>query len=124
MRRPPRSRCASSSSRSTNTGGFTGLEDLWNFFYWSGMSLNGFDNVSHFLRVGITLNKCSPFENRTLQSNPELKEKFEDCNQWTGPNQPGVTTPDFTRGPQAASLARKAGKPAAKVGERRSPGQP
>ena len=107
-----------------NNGGFTGLENLWNFFYWSGMSLNGFDNVSHFLRVGITVNKCSPFENRTLMSNPELKKHFEDCNQWTGPNQPGVTTPDFTRGAQAASLARKAGKPAAKVGERRGPGQP
>ncbi|HEV2724164.1 MAG TPA: MlaD family protein [Thermoleophilaceae bacterium] len=107
-----------------NNGGFTGLEDLWNFFYWSGMSLNGFDDVSHFLRVGITLNKCSPYENRTLQSNPELKKFFEDCNQWTGPNQPGVTTPDFTRGAQAAALRRNAGRPAARVGERRSPGQP
>ena len=109
-----------------NNGGFTGLESLWNFFYWSGMSLNGFDNVSHFLRVGVTVNKCSPFENRTLISNPELKEKFEDCNQWLGPNQPGVTTPDFTRGPRAASLRRRSGQPAParRVGERRSPGQP
>jgi len=107
-----------------NNGGFTGLEDLWNFFYWSGMSLNGFDEVSHFLRVSVTATKCSPYENRTLQSNPELKQFFEDCNQWTGPNQPGNTTPDFTRGPQAAALAREAGKPAARVGERRSPGQP
>ena len=108
-----------------NNGGFTGLESLWNFFYWSGMSLNGFDNVSHFLRVGVTLNKCSPFENRTLLSNPELKQKFEDCNQWLGPNQPGVTTPDFTRGAQAASLrGRTAPKAAKKVGERRGPGQP
>jgi virulence factor Mce-like protein len=107
-----------------NTGGFTGLENLWNFFYWSGMSLNGFDNVSHFLRVGLTVTKCSEFENRTLISNPELKQHFEDCNQWLGPNQPGVTTPDFTRGAQAAALKRAAGKPAKKVGERRSPGQP
>ena len=107
-----------------NTGGWTGFESLWNFFYWSGMSLNGFDNVSHFLRVGITLNKCSPFENRSLLSHPELKQFFDDCNQWIGPNQPGVTTPDFTRGAQAASLRRKARKPAAKVGERRAPGQP
>ena len=109
-----------------NNGGFTGLEDLWNFFYWSGMSLNGFDNVSHFLRVAITLNKCSPFENRTLQSNPELREKFEDCNQWLGPNQPGNTTPDFTRGAQAASLRKRAAAPAParRIGERRAPGQP
>ena len=115
-----------------NTGGFTGLENLWNFFYWSGMSLNGFDNVSHFLRVGITLNKCSPYENRTLISNPELKDFFEDCNQWLGPNQPGVTTPDFTRGPQAAALrarggqARQAGGRAARprpAGRRPAPGQ-
>jgi phospholipid/cholesterol/gamma-HCH transport system substrate-binding protein len=107
-----------------NTGGFTGLEDLWNFFYWSGMSLNGFDSTSHFLRVGLTVNKCSPFENRTLLSNPELKQFFEDCNQWLGPNQPGITTPDFTRGPQAAAIKRESGKPAKKIGERRKPGQP
>ena len=107
-----------------NNGGFTGLENLWNFFYWSGMSLNGFDDVSHFLRVGVTLNKCSPFQNHSLLTHPELTKLFEDCNQWLGPNQPGVTTPDFTRGAQAASLRKRARKPARKVGERRAPGQP
>ncbi len=63
-------------------------------------------------------------ENNTPQRDPELKEKFDKCNSYLGPNQPGVTTPDFTRGAQAASLQREAAKPAAKAGERRSAGQP
>ena len=90
------------------------------------MSRNGYHHVSHFLRVGITLHKCSPYEKRTLQSNPELKQKFADADQSPGPNQPGITTPDFTRGRRAASLRRRGGEPAParRVGERRAPGQP
>ena len=109
-----------------NNGGFTGLEALWTYFFWQSMSLNGFDNISHVLRLGITVSDCSPLENRTLQSNPELKAKFDKCNAFLGPNQPGNTTPDFTQGASAASLKadQSGAKPASKEGERRSAGQP
>ncbi|MEJ7714336.1 MAG: MlaD family protein [Thermoleophilaceae bacterium] len=107
-----------------NNGGFTGLESFWSYFFWQTLALNNFDSVSHVLRVGLTLTECSPLENRTLQSNPELKAKFDKCNSYLGPNQPGVTTPDFTRGARAASVSRQADKPALKAGERRSAGQP
>ncbi len=107
-----------------NKGGFTGLESLWTYFFWQSQSLNAFDSIGHVLRLGITVSECSQLENRTLQSNPELKAKFDKCNGWLGPNQPGNTTPDFTRGANAAALKSEAGKPAGKVGERRSPGQP
>jgi hypothetical protein len=77
------------------------------------------------LRVGITASACSPLENRTLQTDPSLKAKFNQCNAFLGPNQPGNTTPDFTRGAAAASLRSESqAKPAAKAGERRSAGQP
>ncbi len=111
-----------------NTGGFTGLESLWNYFFWQSLSLNAFDDIGHVLRLGVTATDCSPLENRTLQSNPELKSKFDKCNSWLGPNQPGNTTPDFTRtGSSARASARSedgSPEPAAKRGERRSPGQP
>src|SRR3712207_7088822 len=35
-------------------GGFTAMESLWNYFFWQTLSLNGYDNVSHVLRVGVT----------------------------------------------------------------------
>ncbi len=107
-----------------NNGGFTAFESLWNYFFWQTLSINNFDKIGHVLRVGVTLTDCSPLENRTLQSNPELKPKFDKCNSYIGPNQPGNTTPDFTRGGRAAALAKAAGKPPARAGERRSAGQP
>ena len=113
-----------------NNGGFTGLESLWTYFFWQSQSLNAFDDIGHVLRLGVTVTDCSPLENRTLQSNPELKSKFDKCNSWLGPNQPGNTTPDFTRtgSAQAAAKSKKDGdsgaEPATKVGERRSAGQP
>ncbi len=107
-----------------NNGGFTGLESFWSYFFWQTLSINGFDEVGHMLRIGLSLTECSPLENRTLQSNPELKPKFDKCNSYLGPNQPGSTTPDFTRGGKAAAAAKVANRPASKVGERRSAGQP
>ena len=31
-------------------GGFTGLEAIWNYPFWQGLSINGFDSVGHILR--------------------------------------------------------------------------
>jgi len=107
-----------------NNGGFTGLESFWSYFFWQTLSLNGFDNISHMLRIGAAITECSPLENRTLQSNPELKPKFDRCNAFLGPNQPGSTTPDFTRGGQAAALAKASRTPVSKAGAPRAAGQP
>ncbi len=107
--------------------GFTGLEAIWNFVYWSGMSVNGFDQVSHFLRVSLTLSKCSEYYNQSIRRTPTnaVKTHFADCNQWLGPNQPGVTTPDYTAGETAAARDAKGNwvaRPASKRGERRETG--
>ena len=119
---------ASDPSNRFKTTGFTGLESFWNYFFWQSMSINGFDSLSHILRISVVLSEgatgCSPYENDTPQRDPSLAEKFRQCNQYLGPNQPGIYTPDFTTGAGAASLAREAGKPAKKVGERRTDGQP
>jgi ABC-type transporter Mla subunit MlaD len=100
--------------------GFTGLEALWNYFFWQGLSINGFDEYSHMLRISITETKCGQLYNRLDLDNPEDRQTFEDCSQWLGPNLPGITRPDFTAGATAA----RAEEPARHVGERRSAGQP
>ena len=42
-------------------GGFTGLESIWNYFYWQTLSINMFDDVAHIVRLGLTVSegKCS-----------------------------------------------------------------
>jgi virulence factor Mce-like protein len=101
---------------------FTGMEALWNYFFWQGLSINGFDQHSHMLRISITESKCGQLYNEFDLSNPKDRETFEDCSQWLGPNLPGITTPDFTEGATPAAAGREA--PAGQPGERRSAGQP
>jgi ABC-type transporter Mla subunit MlaD len=73
---------------------FTGLEIIWNYFFWQGLSINGYDQISHMLRAGLNINECSELDN---EEHPD-SQKFKDCSQWLGPNLPGITTPDFTDG--------------------------
>jgi ABC-type transporter Mla subunit MlaD len=108
--------------REGGPSGFTGLEALWNYFFWQGLSINGFDKYSHMLRISILESKCGQLYNDFDFSNPKDKETFEDCSQWLGPNLPGITTPDFTEGATARAAGRET--PAGQLGERRSAGQP
>jgi virulence factor Mce-like protein len=101
--------------------GFTGLEALWNYFFWQSLSINGYDDFSHQLRVAITESKCGELHTEFDLSNPEEKKEFEDCSQWLGPNLPGITTPDFT---DTGATAARRDAPATRVGEQRSAGQP
>ncbi len=102
-------------------GGFTGLEAIWNYLYWQSLSINGFDSVGHILRVSLSINQCS---NLYTEVDPN-SDLFKRCSQWLGPNLPGITTPDFSDNrAQLARLERQARQPAARVGERRGPGQP
>ena len=65
--------------------GFTGMEAFVNYTYWQTLSINGFDEISHFLRIiGIEDEECAPFS-----VNPE-KHVLERCNAFLGPTQPGV----------------------------------
>ena len=103
-------------------GGFTGMEALWNYFFWQTLSLNGYDDVGHVLRVGVT----EPGECAELHSDVDPNsETFRHCSQWLGPDLPGITTPDFTDGgSRSARVRAEGGKPARRLGERRAPGEP
>jgi phospholipid/cholesterol/gamma-HCH transport system substrate-binding protein len=43
--------------------GFTGMEALANYIYWQSLGINGFDQVSHFLRIVVFINDCSGYQN-------------------------------------------------------------
>jgi ABC-type transporter Mla subunit MlaD len=101
-----------------NTGPFTGLEAIWNYGFWQTLSVNMFDGTAHIVRLGAQLDEdCSQFQNNPSQA------VIDKCNQWLGPDQPGITTPDPTAGGGGAAMA-EAGKPAKRRGERRGPGEP
>ncbi len=83
-------------------GGFTGMEALWNYFYWQTLTTNALDDVGHVLRLSVLVNECSPY-----QTNPS-PALLEECNEFLGPTQPGVTTPDPTETSEAASAPARA----------------
>jgi virulence factor Mce-like protein len=92
-------------------GGFTGMEAVWNYFFWQTLSINALDDVGHILRLSVLVNECSPY-----QTDPS-EATLEECNSFLGPTQPGVTTPDPTEGSTPAAAQSAPPSPA-----KRSPG--
>lgn len=80
--------------------GFTGMEALANYLYWQSLGINGFDQVSHFLRIVIFQNDCSGYQNNPT---PAL---IEQCSTGVGPYQPCLlkdtdqTVPGKAEGPE------------------------
>jgi ABC-type transporter Mla subunit MlaD len=106
--------------------GFTGLEALWNYPFWQGQSINGYDKIGHLLRVSIFGDPdCAALQtNLDPNHDPNDKRILDKCSQWLGPSLPGINAPDFTSSPRTlAQMERESRKPAAHVGERRQPGQ-
>jgi virulence factor Mce-like protein len=104
-------------------GGFTGMEAVWNYFFWQTLSINMLDDTAHMLRASLTaVPDCMKFTNS--KPNPETLKK---CNSYLGPSQPGILTSDPLddgSNPAAASVRANAGKPATRMGERRGEGMP
>ncbi|MFL5866647.1 MAG: hypothetical protein ACJ766_06050, partial [Thermoleophilaceae bacterium] len=105
--------------------GWTGLESIWNYPFWQGLSINGYDNVSHLLRVSVYGDPdCAALHTHFDLSDPSQKAVFDKCSQWLGPNLPGITSPDFTSNPrELATLEKESKQPAKHVGEVRHAGQ-
>ena len=64
--------------------GFTGMEALLNYVYWQVLGINGFDQVSHFLRIVLLRNDCSGYQNNPTEALIEL------CSTGVGPYQPCI----------------------------------
>jgi hypothetical protein len=82
-------------------GGFTGMEAIWDYFYWQALSTNALDKTGHVLRLTAIVNQCSAYQVKR-QGNEAL---FDDCNQWLGPYQPGLNAPDPTKTSGKAATA-------------------
>jgi ABC-type transporter Mla subunit MlaD len=107
-------------------GGFTGMEAVWNYFFWQALTTNALDDIGHVLRVAITVapGGCSEYF-FTRPDEPEERETFDECNQWLGPYQPGINAPDPTErtsGSPAVAASRPAGPAGGPAG--RPPGAP
>jgi ABC-type transporter Mla subunit MlaD len=106
--------------------GFTGMEAVWNYFFWQTLSINMLDETSHILRASLTLNDCSNWRNEPPKTEAD-RELFDKCNSYLGPNQPGIFSPDPLddgSNPNAARVRAESGKPPARPGEQRGEGQP
>jgi ABC-type transporter Mla subunit MlaD len=110
-----------------NGRGFTGMEGIWNFFYWQTLSINEFDSISHFLRVLLIDDpNCSPY---TADARPPSRGGQNDqgdkgrrlCASYLGPHQPGITAPDPTANGASAAASST---PVSKRGAPRGVGQP
>ena len=87
--------------------GFTGMEALWNYFYWQALGTNAFDEVSKVLRIVAIQSPCAPY-------NPKPNEaQIRNCASWLGPNQPGINRPDPTDGPALGNAKPAEPAPAA-----------
>ncbi len=76
----------------TGQGGFTGMEAIWNYFFWQTLSTNALDDLGHVLRLNVSVGPCSGYFNHR-----EGQEAvFDQCRQWLGPNQPAINQPDPT----------------------------
>ncbi|MEA2138205.1 MAG: hypothetical protein QOG56_1355, partial [Solirubrobacteraceae bacterium] len=88
---------ATEPNRLSPTGkGFTGLEALLQSFFTQSQALNIFDSKSYILKLSLLVNQCSQYTDAT--SAREHPQRTKDCNQWLGPNQPGITTGALARG--------------------------
>jgi hypothetical protein len=81
--------------------GFTGMEAILNYVYWQTLGINGFDQMSHFLRIVLLRNDCSAYQNNPTVALIEL------CSTGVGPYQPCIlkdgdeTVPGLAEGPKS-----------------------
>jgi ABC-type transporter Mla subunit MlaD len=111
----------------SSEGGFTGMEAIWNYFFWQTLSINMLDDDAHMLRASLTaVPDCIPFRNEPPKTEAD-KETFKRCNSYLGPNQPGIFSPDPLddgSNPNAARVRAESGQPATRIGEQRGEGMP
>ena len=75
-------------------GGYTGLESLIRYFFRQSQAINLFDASSYMLKASVFLDRpCANYADDDAVRDGRAPER---CRAWLGPNQPGVTSPDFT----------------------------
>jgi ABC-type transporter Mla subunit MlaD len=94
-------------------GGFTGMEAVWNYFYWQALATNALDDIGHVLRLSVLVGPCGSYQ---VVRDAANRASFDQCRQWLGPFQPGINAPDPTkRGGGQTAASRPAAAAAAKT---------
>ena len=84
-------------------GGYTGLEALLRYVFNQSQAINVFDENSYMLKVDAFIDRdCANYAD-VETAKDEAKAR---CRTWMGPNQPGITSPDFTKQATARAQAR------------------
>ncbi|WP_354702137.1 hypothetical protein DSM112329_02490 [Paraconexibacter sp. AEG42_29] len=75
-------------------GGFSGLESLMRYVWAQSQAINVYSGTSYNLKVTtFSDGRCGPYADAARAQDSESAR----CRAWLGPNQPGVTSPDFTK---------------------------
>jgi ABC-type transporter Mla subunit MlaD len=81
-------------------GGYTGLEALLRYIHAQGQAINLYDANNYILKVtAFADTQCQNFATAA-----NVKSLPERCKAYLGPNQPGITTPDFGKAASARAL--------------------
>ena len=103
-------------------GGYTGLESLIRYFFRQSQAINLFDASSYMLKASLFLDRpCANYTDVKMIKDGTSPDR---CRAWLGPNQPGITSEDFTAtgDGQAQRAARdRDGKRDRDGGERSAP---
>jgi virulence factor Mce-like protein len=86
-------------------GGFTGLEALLRYFFAQSQAINLFDANSYTLKASVFLDR--PCANYTTVKEIKDGSSPARCRAWLGPNQPGITSPDFTKTGSPSQRAKR-----------------
>jgi phospholipid/cholesterol/gamma-HCH transport system substrate-binding protein len=90
-----------------SSSGFTGMEAVWNYFFWQTLTLNAADDVGHVLKLVGIANDCRDYR---VSREPD-DHAFDRCRQWLGPYQPGITASDPTEDGGAAAAREPEARP-------------
>ena len=97
-------------------GGYTGLEALLRYFFAQSQAINLFDANSYILKASLFLDReCANYTNAEQIKSGASPAR---CRAWLGPNQPGITSPDFTKTGDATAAQRSARKTRSADGDR------
>jgi virulence factor Mce-like protein len=85
-----RSRAVEPNKLSPTGAGFTGLEALLQYFFVQSQAINIYDSKGYLLKLSLLVNECSQYTNaQSIIDNPARTAR---CNQWLGPDHPGIDT--------------------------------
>lgn len=106
-----RGRATEPNKLSPTGAGFTGIEAFLQYLFTQSQAINIFDSKGYILKLSLLVNDCSKYINaETARNDPKLTNE---CKQWLGPTQPGITSAVVRNKAKGRAAVRKKGDAAA-----------